>query len=87
MSTDWNNYNEFMGAWDKDEADNDIQAVIDEHALFKSLADIEYEVALNGEFDHLIRIADRVKNAQIAAATASIAADAAAIAGAFTAVL
>ena len=71
----------------KDEADDDIQAVIAEHVLFKSLADMEYEDALNGEFDHLIQIAGDVETAQIAAATASIAADSAAIAGALTAVL
>ena len=71
----------------KDKADDDIQAVIAEHALFKSLADMEYEDALNGEFDHLIQIAGDVETAQIAAATASIAADSAAIAGALTAVL
>ena len=81
MSHNWNSHNEFMAAWVNEDAntDNDILAMIEEHTLFKKCADFEFEEAVNQVFNNLDFMAEQVEEEQIAAAGASIAADACAL--------
>jgi len=86
MSYNWNSHNEFMAAWANEDAntDNDILAMIEEHTLFKKCADFEFEEAVNQVFNNLDFMAEQVEEEQIAAAGASIAADACALAAVFS---
>lgn len=82
MSNNWNAHNDFMAAWANGDAntDDDILAMIEEHTLFKKCADFEFEEAVDQVFNNLDFMAEQVEEEQIAAAGASIAADACAFA-------
>ena len=80
MSTDWNNCNEFMGGWTKDDAEKDIEAIIEEHTLFKSCTDFKYTDEVNKVFDNLVDEATTVEALQIGAASSSGIADGCALA-------
>ncbi|KAJ3941502.1 uncharacterized protein N0V96_008213 [Colletotrichum fioriniae] len=83
MSTDLIAYLSYMSNWTGG-ADNDIQSLIDEHKLFVSLGDFDFDTPINTEFNTLVDLADTVRDETIATDAIQIAADAAALASIYS---
>jgi hypothetical protein len=73
----------YMSGW-TGESDEHIDALINEHNLFVSLRDFNPDPAIDTEFSTLVRLATKVRDDTIAADSAQIAADVAAVASIWT---
>ena len=83
MSTDLMVYVNYMANWENG-TEEQIQHLIDEVTLFKSLGDFKSDSAVNEEFKTLITLAEKLRNETIEADAIQLSADAAAVASFFS---